>query len=87
MQRRPELELLTVLAENIRNFRREKNLSQEELAELCSLHRTYIGSIERCERNLTLASLAVLATALGTSVPQLLTPTIENKKTENNRNS
>ncbi|MCI1041827.1 helix-turn-helix domain-containing protein [Caballeronia zhejiangensis] len=71
--RRPEIELLSVLAENIRMFRHEKGLSQEALADLCSLHRTYIGSIERCERNVTLASLAVVAKALNVSVPELLT--------------
>lgn len=74
MPRRPEFELLDVLAENIRAFRREKGLSQEALADLCSLHRTYIGSVERRERNVTIASLAVLANALGVSVPELLTP-------------
>jgi transcriptional regulator with XRE-family HTH domain len=61
-----------VLAENIRNYRRSKNLSQEELAEKCGLHRTYVGSVERCERNVTLSTLEVLASALGVSVPELL---------------
>lgn len=61
-----------VLAENIRNYRRSKHLSQEELAEKCGLHRTYIGSVERCERNVTLSTLEVLASALGVSVPELL---------------
>lgn len=72
MQRRPESLLLEILAENIKLFRAEKNLSQEALADLCSLHRTYIGSVERRERNVTIASLAVIAKALGVSVPELL---------------
>jgi len=63
----------TVLAENLRNYRRCKNLSQEQLAEKCGLHRTYIGSVERCERNVTLSTLEVLASALEVSVPELLT--------------
>jgi len=42
------------------------------LAEKCGLHRTYIGSVERCERNVTLSTLEVLASALGVSVPELL---------------
>jgi transcriptional regulator with XRE-family HTH domain len=47
--------LRAVLAENMKFFRREKGFSQEELAELCGLHRTYIGSVERHERNVTLS--------------------------------
>ncbi len=84
MLRRPETELLETLAENIRSFRRKKGISQEALADMCSLHRTYIGSVERRERNVTLASLAVLADALGMSVPELLTPR-EHEKNKNPR--
>ncbi|WP_338138653.1 helix-turn-helix transcriptional regulator [Burkholderia multivorans] len=80
MPRRPESALLEILAENIRSFRAERGLSQEALADLCSLHRTYIGSVERRERNVTIASLAVLADALGVSVPELLTPREHDKK-------
>lgn len=84
MPRHPETELLETLAENIKSFRRENGISQEALADICSLHRTYIGSVERRERNVTLASLAVLADALGVSVPELLTPREhgKNKKTK-----
>jgi transcriptional regulator with XRE-family HTH domain len=66
------LELRKVLAENIRAIRRQKGLSQEELAEICGLHRTYVGSVERAERNVTLSTLEAFATALGVSVPDLL---------------
>lgn len=65
--------LRAVLAENIKTFRNEKGFSQEELAEQCGLHRTYIGSVERHERNVTLSTLEVLASTLGVSVPDLLT--------------
>jgi transcriptional regulator with XRE-family HTH domain len=41
---------------------------------LCGLHRTYVGSVERAERNVTLSTLEVFAKALGLSVPGLLTP-------------
>lgn len=74
MPRRPESELLNILAENVRSFRRDRGISQEALGDMCSLHRTYVGSVERRERNVTLASLALLADALGVSVPELLTP-------------
>ncbi len=40
---------------------------------MCSLHRTYVGSVERGERNVTLKTLETLADALGVSVPELLT--------------
>jgi transcriptional regulator with XRE-family HTH domain len=72
-QRKPGKQLSRVLAANIRGFRRARNLSQEEFADLCGLHRTYVGSVEREERNVTLSTLEVFANALGVSVPQLLT--------------
>lgn len=65
--------LRATLAENIKAFRGAQGLSQEGLAELCGLHRTYIGSVERQERNVTLSTLEVISAALGTSVPELLT--------------
>ena len=54
-------------------YRTTKRFSQEELAELCGLHRTYIGSVERHERNVTLSTLEVLASTLGVTVSELLT--------------
>lgn len=72
--RKPGKQLTEVLAANIRNLRRAKGLSQEELAAACGLHRTYVGSVERGERNVTLSTLEALAPTLGVSVAQLLTP-------------
>ena len=74
MLRRPEASLLKILADNVRAYRLEKGLSQEALADICSLHRTYVGSIERMERNASLSTLELLAEALDVSVPELLTP-------------
>jgi transcriptional regulator with XRE-family HTH domain len=65
-------EMRTVLAENIRAYRKRKSLSQEQLADVCELHRTYVGSVERGERNVTLSTLETFASALGVSVPDLL---------------
>jgi len=65
--------LRETLSENIKLFRKQNSLSQEELAELCGLHRTYIGSVERQERNVTLSTLEVLSNTLKVSVPDLLT--------------
>ena len=73
MPRTPSISLRSILAENIRAFRKSHGISQEELADMCELHRTYIGSIEREERNVTLSTLEVLADALGVSVMELLT--------------
>ncbi|WP_106855686.1 helix-turn-helix domain-containing protein [Caballeronia novacaledonica] len=73
MVRQPSDSLRAVLAENIKTFRKEKSFSQEELAERCGLHRTYIGSVERHERNVTLSTLEVLASTLGVTVAELLT--------------
>lgn len=72
-QARGGMELRRILAQNIRSYRLKKRLSQEKLAEICDLHRTYVGSVERCERNVTLSTLDVFAKALGVSVPDLLT--------------
>ena len=71
--RKPSRALKQILADNIRTYRNNKNLSQEELADICDLHRTYIGSVEREERNVTLSTLEILANALGVDVPKLLT--------------
>lgn len=70
--RKPSKSLVSTLAENIRRLRHEQSLSQEELADICGLHRTYVGSVERGERNVTLSSLEVLAKALGVSAVDLL---------------
>lgn len=49
----------------VRYYRKQNALSQEELADLCDLHRTYIGSVERGERNITLVNAEKIAIALG----------------------
>ena len=60
------------LARNLRIARASQNISQEELASRCNLHRTYIGAIERCERNVTLRTLEVLGSGLEMSPLELL---------------
>ena len=71
--RQPSKELTRVLADNLQAYRSAHSLSQEQLADRCGLHRTYIGSVERCERNVTLSTLEVFAAVLGISVSELLT--------------
>ena len=54
-----------VFAENIKRFRQKQGLSQEALADLAGLHRTYVGAVERGERNITLINANKIAEALG----------------------
>jgi transcriptional regulator with XRE-family HTH domain len=56
---------------NVKKNRVRRNLSQEKLAELSDLHRTYIGGIERGERNLSLKNIYKIAEALNIKVSEL----------------
>lgn len=67
-----EADAVSIVAENVRRLRSEHSWSQEELADRCSLHRTYIGAIERGERNLTVRTLFKIADALGCEPQHLL---------------
>lgn len=65
-------ELLQKVGERIRHFRIEAGLSQEKLSFECNLDRTYIGSVERGERNIAIINLNKLAKALNVSISELL---------------
>ena len=65
-------ELHRVLSANVRRLRRRAGLSQEGLAARADLHRTYVGAIERGERNITIQSLYRLAKALNVPADALL---------------
>jgi len=60
------------LGNRIRYYRKQKRLSQEELAELCNVHPTYIGQLERGEKNATLESISKLSHGLDISLDELL---------------
>lgn len=62
----------SALGQAIREARVNKGLTQETLAFECNLHRTYIGSIERGERNVSLRNIAIIAEKLGLSVAELM---------------
>ena len=59
-------------AANIRAARLECGMSQEEMAERCGLHRTYVGSVERGERNISVDNMEQMALAVGKSIAELL---------------
>lgn len=73
------MELLKEIGKNIRKQRRSKNYSQEELAERADLHRTFIGGIERGERNITILTLQKIALALESPLTELLPKNEKNK--------
>lgn len=58
----------------LREIRLKKQLSQERLAELAGLHRTYVSSVERGERNISLENIDRLANALGEPMAKLMPP-------------
>ena len=65
-------ELAALLGQNIRKARQEKKISQEKLALMCGLDRSYMGRIERGEVNITVEKLYLLASILKIDVKKLL---------------
>lgn len=59
------MNILHVFAKNVRFYRQQCGLSQERLAELANLHRTYISAIEREQRNISLENVENISNALG----------------------
>ena len=70
----PIADAARLLAKNVRLERVMRGWSQETLAELAGLHRSFVGAIERCEHNTTLATVEKLANAFDLSVAELLIP-------------
>lgn len=68
------MDALKKFGEKVRELRNKKGLSQEELAELAGLHRTYISSLELGKRNVSLINIYALAKALGVTPDKLLKP-------------
>ncbi len=65
-------ELLCDFGQRVKSLRNEKQISQEKLSFLTGFHRTYIGMIERGERNLSLSNIAVFAKVFDLSISELL---------------
>lgn len=64
--------LRATLASNLRSLRKEQGLSQEALADKACLHRTFVGAVERGERNISLDNIGKLAFALEVQPSRLL---------------
>lgn len=64
-------EILVQFGKRVRKLRKEKGFSQEELAHRAGLHRTYIGMIERAEKNITLVNIEKIAESLYTKINEL----------------
>jgi transcriptional regulator with XRE-family HTH domain len=58
------MSIINIFGHWVRHFRKKKGISQEGLADYCGLHRTYIGSVERGERNITLLNAEKIAKSL-----------------------
>lgn len=69
-----EGELQRVLGRNLRRYREARGISQEDFADVFDVHRTYIGGVERGERNLTLKSVERIAATIGADPIELLRP-------------
>jgi len=67
-----ENKILILFGQNVRNERLRQGLSQEELGIRAGLHRTYIGMIERAEKNITLTNIEKIALALNVNPSDLL---------------
>ena len=70
--KKPKTDILKIIAQNIRYTRQSTGISQEELADIAGVHRTYIGMLERSEKNVTVLSLNKIATALNVPIETLL---------------
>lgn len=68
MQKEP---ILVLFGRNVQNHRKALGLSQEQLADRAGVHRTYIGMIERAEKNITLVNIEKIAKAFGISIESL----------------
>lgn len=74
MARHQRLSARARFAQNLRATRKAAGLSQEALGERAELHPTYVGSVERGERNISIDNMERLATALGVDLVALLVP-------------
>ena len=70
--RTKETDPIPAFGRTVRRLRQSRGLSQEKLAELAGIHRTYIGDVERGQRNIALVNMTRIAKALGISLSRLI---------------
>lgn len=63
--------ILLAFGQRVQELRKKRNLSQEQLADMSGVHRTYIGMVERAEKNITLRNIKKIAEALGVDIKDL----------------
>lgn len=73
-------EIAKFIGQRIRNYRTQQNLSQEKLAEMAGCHPTYIGQLERGEKNATLESVEKIASALNIPLSRLFEKLDDNEQ-------
>ena len=73
-------ELSLKFGRRVKELRQSLNLSQEAFAELADVHRTYVGMVERGEKNITLSNIAKFAKALEVEISELLDGINESKR-------
>ncbi|HJX85448.1 MAG TPA: helix-turn-helix transcriptional regulator [Candidatus Angelobacter sp.] len=78
MNRRQQTNPKLAFGQAVRRLRQEKGISQEELAGLSGIHRTYIGDVERGTRNIALVNMTKIARALGISLSRMIAEMEEN---------
>ncbi len=66
--------ILNIVGSNVRRYRKKAGLTQEQLAEYAGLHRTYIGAVERAQKNISAMNIARIARVLGVEPHILLDP-------------
>ena len=74
MGKRRDTQIQVAFGERVRKLRKQKNLSQEDLGLACTLDRTYIGGVERGERNISLLNIVRIAEALNVEPGELFRP-------------
>ncbi|MEE0340985.1 MAG: helix-turn-helix transcriptional regulator [Bacteroidales bacterium] len=63
--------ILLAFGQRVQELRKKRNLSQEQLADMAGVHRTYIGMVERAEKNITLRNIKKIAKALDVNIKEL----------------
>jgi len=86
MRKSLRVDSLKQFGKQVRLLRKSQELSQEDLAEKAGLHSTYIGGIERGERNLSLKSIDKIAKALRTDIREFFLPQLEKRVSEDVNN-